>query len=274
MTSLLRPLISKIEVERKFIPTRLLLQALKDPRPKNPPPPSISRIRPAGVQFIRDVYYDRHDRLSEKGLWVRERSVVGSSSSSAAVKSSWEAKARVGGDYVASQFVEVEGVEGVERELQRVLSATERTVKVHRIHEHLDVLCDLTTRRMSGELEMEWGGGIVGRNGLKILNVAIDQVVETTSGDFAAARAALESRGTLPDDAFFHEIGELEVMTEVHTEGSEQEHVHETRRKEVASTLAEQLDEFMRAHPTLFPMTPRPRGKLVAYFAWREGQRR
>ncbi|KAK7051777.1 hypothetical protein R3P38DRAFT_1629681 [Favolaschia claudopus] len=263
MASLLRPIISKIEVERKFTPTRPLLQALKR---RNPPlPPTIARIHPADIQFIRDVYYDRHDCLSASGLWVRQRSLAAGVSS--AVTSSWEAKARVGGDYVASQFVEVEGVEAVEREMQRALG--EDRVKVDSITTHLDVLCDLTTRRMSGELELHSKAGK-----LPSLTVAIDQVVETPSGDFAAARAMLERIPGKKTDSFFHEIGELEVMTEVRTDAGESQGAkHELRRKEVASALAEELDGFMRAHSELFPMTPRPSGKLIAYFAWKEQQR-
>jgi hypothetical protein len=126
------------------------------------------------------------------------------------------------------------------------------------------------------------------------LTVMIDQVVETTSGDFAAARAVLERMlaGRDGDDSdsnltsvihsspdlFFHEIGELELMAAVRTEAAalgknqaeRQAHEHETRRKAVAAACAAQLEAFMCAHPALFPMTPRPRGKLVAYFAWRE----
>ncbi|KAJ7021965.1 hypothetical protein C8F04DRAFT_1402624 [Mycena alexandri] len=221
-----RSLISKIEIERKFLPTRPILHALTRTT-TIPISPSISRARPAAVHFIRDVYYDRHDgRLTAEGLWVRRRSVVGGGSSSSSCI--WEAKVRVGGDFVASQFV-----------------------------------------------------------------VAIDQVVETTGGDFVAACVALERMSVERDrggdsnltspiyrspDLFFHEIGELELMEEVRTEaaalgenGAEQgAQEHEMRRKSVAGARAAQLEVFMRAHPALFPMTPRPRGKLVAYFAWRE----
>lgn len=72
---------------------------------------------------------------------------------------------------------------------------------------------------------------------LRNLTVAIDQVVETPSGDFAAARGVLEQMpaGYMRDggstskihtdldtpprpDLFFHSIGELELMAEVHTD--------------------------------------------------------
>ncbi|KAJ7144477.1 hypothetical protein C8R44DRAFT_759998 [Mycena epipterygia] len=290
----LSPLISKIEIERKFLPTRPLLHALTRTTTIPTFPSSIARAHPAAVHFIRDVYYDRHDgRLTAEGLWVRRRSVVVGGGSS--TSSSWEAKVRVGGDFVASQFVEVEGTEAVEREMRRALGGGH--VTVDKIGEHLGVMCDLTTRRLSGRLELCEDDDNDAAEGLRLQNltVAIDQVVETTSGDFAAARAVLERMPVGQDgvgdsdsnltstihsspDLFFHEIGELELMTEVRTEAAtlgrdqadRRAHEHETRRKAVAAARAAQLEAFMCAHPALFPMTPRPRGKLVAYFAWRE----
>ncbi|KAJ7913202.1 hypothetical protein B0H13DRAFT_2471034 [Mycena leptocephala] len=285
----LLPLISKIEIEHKFLSTRPLLHALT---PASTPvltlPPSIARARPAPVHFIRDVYYDRHDeRLAAEGLWVRRRSVlVGSSTSST---SSWEAKVRVGGDFAASQFVEVEGAEAVEREMRRALGGD--CVAMDKIGEHLVVMSDLTTRRLSGRLELHYEDDNDAADGLRLQNltVAIDQVVETTAGDFAASRAVLEqmqagrdggghsnSNLTSSPDLFFHEIGELELMAEVRTEAAtidqaeHHAHEHETRRKALAAALAAQLEAFMREHPALFPTTPRPRGKLSAYFAWRK----
>ncbi|KAJ7621754.1 hypothetical protein DFH06DRAFT_1341081 [Mycena polygramma] len=260
-----RFLTSKIEIERKFLPTRSLLHALTRTTASPSLPRSIARAHPTAVHFIRDVYYDRPDwRLAAEGLWVRRRSVIFGGAGTST--SSWEAKVRVGGDFAASQFVEVEGAEAVERELQRALGGGH--VAVDSIGQHLDTKCDLTTRRLSGELELRCEE----EQGLKNLTVAIDQVVETTGDDFTAARAMLErmvasdSGVQSSPDRFFHEIGELELMEEVRTEVGE----HETRRKAVAAARATQLETFMRAHSALFPMTPRPRGKLDAYFTWRE----
>ncbi|KAJ7453274.1 hypothetical protein B0H11DRAFT_277926 [Mycena galericulata] len=289
----LSTLISKIEIERKFLPTRPLLHALTRTSTVPTLPPSIARAHPAAVHFIRDVYYDRHDeRLAAEGLWVRRRSVVVGGGISSSFTSSWEAKVRVGGDFAASQFVEVEGAEAVEREMQRALGGGR--VAVDSIGKHLIVMSDLTTRRLSGRLELrnEDDYDNDAAEGLRLQNlaVAIDQVVETISGDFAAARAVLERMpagrdgggggGTIHSspDLFFHEIGELELMEEVRTEAAalgknqaeHQVHEHETRRNAVAAARAAQLEAFMRTHPALFPMTPRPRGKLSAYYAWRE----
>ncbi|KAJ6553107.1 hypothetical protein B0H19DRAFT_1155661 [Mycena capillaripes] len=293
----LSTLVSKIEIERKFLPTRPLLHALTRTTAVPTLPPSIARAHPAAVHFIRDVYYDRHDwRLAGEGLWVRRRSVVvGGGGPTTSSTSSWEAKVRVGGDFAASQFVEVEGAEAVEREMQRVLGGDR--VAVDKIGEHLVAMCDLTTRRLSGRLELrgEDDDNDAAEGPLQNLTVAIDQVVETTNGNFAAARAVLEQMPAGRDgggdsdsnltstvhsssDVFFHEIGELELMEEVRTEAGAmgknqaelQAHEHETRRKIVAAARAAQLEAFMRTHPALFPMTPQPRGKLDAYFSWKE----
>ncbi|KAJ7831469.1 hypothetical protein B0H13DRAFT_2431632 [Mycena leptocephala] len=95
---------------------------------------------------------------------------------------------------------------------------------------------------------------------LRNLTVAIDQVVETPSGDFAAARAVLErmlagrtrgrdegSTSTIHTDSspdlFFHEIGELEMMAE-------------DKRKTVASARAAQLEAFMSADTWIYSQKP------------------
>ncbi|KAJ7706628.1 hypothetical protein B0H16DRAFT_1634862 [Mycena metata] len=301
----LAPLVSKVEIERKFLPTRPLLHALTRTTASPIHHSSTARAHPAAVHFIRDVYYDREDgRLAAQGLWVRRRSVVAggstviSSKSSPSCTSSWEAKVRVGGDFLASQFVEVEGAQAVEREMHRAPGGSH--VTVDNIGAELGVMCDLTTRRLAGRLELcadDQKNDI--DLALQNLTVAIDQVVETTGGDFAVALAVLERMsagggegegdnnlknptGMHTPDGFFHEIGELELMAEVRTEAAaldenqnesqaeRRTQEHETRRKTIAAKRAAQLEAFMGAHPALFPMTPRPRGKLVAYFAWRE----
>jgi hypothetical protein len=223
----------------------------------------------------------------------------------------------VGGDFIATQFVEVEGAQAVEREIYRALGGVH--VTVDKITEHLGVMCDLTTRRVEGRLEICYEDEDDDDNDvdegprLRNLTVAIDQVVETPIGDFAAARAVLErilagrdeggdnnltNTSTIHTDSsprpdlFFHEIGELEMMAEVRTEppvlgenslsksleserrahSHSHQHSHEDKRKIVASARAAQLEAFMCAHPALFPMTPRPCGKLNAYFAWKEAK--
>ncbi|KAJ7077390.1 hypothetical protein B0H15DRAFT_861711 [Mycena belliarum] len=265
----LSTLASHIEIERKFLPTHALLNAITRPTESSPArlPPSIAHIHPAPKHFIQDIYYDRADGgLVSAGVWVRRRSIL--VPGPASPTSSWEAKVRVGGDFAASQFVEVQGAEAVEREIHRAVGAR---VAVDKIADHLAVMCDLTTRRLEGRVQLapsvfpddEDGAG------LETLTVVIDQAIETPRAGLAGAPGSFD---TLPDAAFSHEVGELEIVQEVRTEGDAVEK-HEAHRKAVAGRRALQLGDFMRAHPALFPMEPKPRGKLEAYFAWAAGRR-
>ncbi|KAJ7366575.1 hypothetical protein DFH08DRAFT_834846 [Mycena albidolilacea] len=291
----LSTLASHIEIERKFLPTRALLNALTRSTSTPRLPPLIARVHPAPEHFIQDVYYDRADgRLVSEGVWVRRRSVFvpgDSPTSISSSTSSWEAKVRVGGDFAASQFVEVQGAEAVEREILRALGGRTRVV-LDKIDEHLAVMCDLTTRRLESRLELSSSASTEFADdendaGLKNLTVVIDQAIETPRADFAVARSLLERMSAFdeldvassptpsPSRApfFSHEIGELEIMQEVRTEGDTEEQTtqkHEWRRKTVAGRRAFQLEAFMREHPALFPMEPKPRGKLEAYFTWVE----
>ncbi|KAF7351737.1 Elp3 domain-containing protein [Mycena sanguinolenta] len=284
----LSTLTSHIEVERKFHPTRSILDALT--RPNVPNLASIGRVHLNGVHFVRDLYYDRADeRLVKAGIWVRRRSVFvprhtssgpnSSSTSDSIESSSWEAKIRVGGNFAASQFVEVQGADAVEQEILRVLGPTSIRVDLDKIDRDLQVMCDLTTRRLEGTLflnEFDNMDAVNGRSGpLDRLTVVMDQVVQTPQGDFPAARTQLEGISTdvIPPAMFFHEIGELEVMEEVCTDTVDEDE-HASHRKTVAARRASQLEAFMLAHPSLFPMDPKPLGKLEAYFSWAEAAKR
>ncbi|KAJ6460243.1 hypothetical protein C8R45DRAFT_1221118 [Mycena sanguinolenta] len=293
---LLSALASRLEIERKFHPTRLLLNALTSVTPTTLFAPSIV-LHPGGVHFVRDVYYDGGSgQLEDAGMWVRKWSTFApptSSNLNSISTDSWEAKIRIGGTFAASQFVEVQGNEAVERELLRVLGADSDRVDLEKIEEQddLGVMCDLTTRRLEGRLEvLPEDGDNEDHNALRTLAVVIDQVVRTSRGDFPAARAVLErlasssspssSKAALPPHtfgfaAFFHEIGELEIVEEVRTSSSsprenEAAQEHDLCRKTAAARRAAQLESFMRAHSALFPMEPKPLGKLEAYFAWSE----
>ncbi|KAJ6460255.1 hypothetical protein C8R45DRAFT_1221124 [Mycena sanguinolenta] len=291
--SLLSTFTSRIEIERKFHPTRILLNALTRPTPTAPNPSlpaSIAEIVPADVHFVRDVYYDKPDgRFVKAGVWVRRRSLFFPADLSGPTwslfpekdteTSSWEAKVRVGGDFAASQFVEVQGAEAVEEELLRVLGRTSGRVDLDKSDRDLEVMCDLTTRRLGGTLLLNKVDDVdaakTDAGPLDRPTLVIDQVVATPQADFSSARAELERISTdigssSSPAAFFHQIGELEVMEDVLTHDAIDEEVHLKHRKHIASTCASQLEAFMRAHSALFPMEPKPTGKLEAYFRWAE----
>ncbi|KAJ7220354.1 hypothetical protein GGX14DRAFT_560156 [Mycena pura] len=286
----LSTLISKIEIKRKFLPG-LFPMYLKEPHGvvTVKVPTFVMYTRPGAVQFIRDIYYDRHDALltAKKGLWVRRRSVFNVGCGTGPCTASWEAKVRLGGNVVAPQFTKVKGTESVKREIERALGGGH--VAVDNIDEHLVVMCDFTTRRTHGQVECAYDDNHPYDAGRPLenryLDVTIDQIVETASS-FEGARAVLEG---LPDggerrdvDFFYNEIGELGLTEEIcHTEvaalgpNEAQKHRDETVRK----ALVAELEEFMSTHEGVFPMmiptTPplRLRETLPAYFAWKQKER-
>jgi thiamine-triphosphatase len=60
-------------------------------------------LKPLGRRSFEDVYYDRDQVLSSKGIWVRKRN------------EKWQAKIRQNGDYTNSQFEEVADADEISR---------------------------------------------------------------------------------------------------------------------------------------------------------------
>lgn len=83
-----------LEVERKFcglaVPHLIA----------NAGVPCFHKLQFLGEQKFQDTYYDKHDQLSQSGLWVRKRQIAGRGAA-------WEAKIRKGGDFVNSSFEEL-----------------------------------------------------------------------------------------------------------------------------------------------------------------------
>ena len=57
--------------------------------------PPFRNLEPLGRRRFEDIYYDRNQILSSKGIWVRKRN------------KQWQAKVRQNGDFTKSQFEEV-----------------------------------------------------------------------------------------------------------------------------------------------------------------------
>lgn len=68
-------------------------------------------------------------------------------------------------------------------------------------------------------------------------------------------------------ETFRHEVGELE-MTQKVTNGGNDEASGRIKR-DAADSMLNDLDEFMAEHQSLFPCTPKVKGKLSAYFEWK-----
>src|SRR5438034_1587081 len=86
---------SILEVERKFC--GLAVQKLTT-NSGNPPFRSLESL---GDRTIRDIYYDRSNILSTKGVWVRRRN------------GQWQAKIKRGGNFNNSRFEELSNAEDI-----------------------------------------------------------------------------------------------------------------------------------------------------------------
>lgn len=106
-----QPRRSVLEVERKFAPTATSIRQL-DLNTGEPPFESVVRN---GVTCFEDTYYDTpNDTLSRAGVWVRRREKLERGARPFAGHDragphavSWEAKVRVGGDFINSAFREI-----------------------------------------------------------------------------------------------------------------------------------------------------------------------
>ncbi|KAJ7502050.1 hypothetical protein B0H11DRAFT_2274913 [Mycena galericulata] len=250
-----------VEIQRKFSPTRLLLKTLTRSAPSLPP--LFALIHPGPEHFIRDVYYDRLDRLDgplvSNGVRVRRRTFLPDKNFTT---SSWELRVRL----TTGEFLNFQGAEKVERAMQLALGPR-APIDMDNIETDFGIIADLTTRRREWNLEIgpspeDYEPGATTR--LEHLTVVIDQVVKSNGKGFAAVRADLDQP---PPRSFFYENGELGLVKEVRTEGLG-EFEHELDCALVASSLTRQLKGVMRAQPQLFPIGPEPRGKLAAYLAW------
>lgn len=106
-----QPRRSVLEVERKFAPTATSIRQLD----QNTGEPPFASVVHKGVTCFEDTYYDTPtDTLSKAGVWIRRREkfecgvrpFTGHKSRDPP-DVSWEAKVRVGGDFINSAFREV-----------------------------------------------------------------------------------------------------------------------------------------------------------------------
>lgn len=199
-------------------------------------------------KLVKDTYLDLDGRLVKAGVWVRRREErkVPTSCSELAFSSregvgTWEAKIRLSGDLVDSQFEEIEGQDAVLALLLQHLPGGTL--------QDLEPTAVLTTQRSTWEVR-EAGDPESGT-----INVVLNSVT-----------------GCLPDgsnsDTFRHDVGEVELtMDNAGGEGGD----YEERKQQAVDGMRRALDLFMRRHSKLFPSEPAPVGKLSAYFRWKRG---
>jgi hypothetical protein len=257
--------VSKIEVERKFEPTALLKsflgkstpnQHLKIPRTntllQSGCAPGLTLIR-LPSRIIRDRYLDDGDILSNKGVWIRYResrtsleheSTKGTGNQD---EGEWEAKLRLAGDYVDSQFCEVYGLANVERILRKHMPGA--------CVNDLPAKIDIHTARQTWKVALDDAG----RSNVQSTELRIDLDVATVP-DHPVGKSG----------PFRHEVGEVEATTEVVGGSSKDEHDMLRRRK--AEEIHRMLQDFMKQHANLFG--PPTLGKLSAFFGWKNEQRK
>ena len=246
-----------LEVERKFnitaagcLRTHLGITCDDDTRVQRLPNVTIGSLHFSRQQdeHINDQYFDTADsQLHNKGIWVRRRRASAPSGFPAIVE--WEAKVRMGGDYLNSEFEEVCGETKVADYLKPI-----NMYKLERV-------VDLDTMRQNWvAVEQE---EVQSDEKMSLLSTMEVKVVVDTS----TAGASIHS---LPGFylPFRHVVGELELTKIMELSGTDETDA-QTKKTETRK-MSRHLEEFMKRHEVLFPANPAPVGKLTAYFAWRE----
>ena len=252
---------AKIEIERKFQPTAKLKALLRDDDEKFQrrigchdksagPIESVLSFHRLPDKLMRDTYYDKEGgELQSTGIWIRRRSSISLRSADIPFATpecaieTWEAKVRLGGNSTDSQFPELEDEESIRALLRQHSPDTPP--------EELEITADFETQRKSWLVQEEKetkSGGMVE------IRIDLDEASTTNTGADSAA-------------SFNHEVGELEMVQEIVADGGckASDSVVQIKTEE----LRRLLDEFMSRNSSLFPGSPKPRGKLGAYFEWK-----
>ena len=256
--------VSHLEVERKFLPTAGLKACLygTDKQTKRLDPCRSETLVRGGAPFplsffrlpdklIRDTYYDVGATLADKGVWIRQRNTRAARSDDFPLihlenaSTKWEAKVRLAGDYVDSQFVELESEPSIRSLLKGQLPNTEL--------EDLDITADLETHRSTWIVIQ--APGVEASDCKAEFRIDLDEI--------SAPAAKLSTPG-----GFKHYVGELEMTAEV--VGGQNEAEHSEVRKSAAESMHKSIGDFMMKYRALFPCSPKPKGKLGAYFEWKE----
>jgi thiamine-triphosphatase len=258
---LTRTITSKLEIDRKFVPTPLLLKYASENSNNEIltlPPAAFAaedRTSPRVVlsrlprKRVTDKYFDRAGALESKGIWIRwRREQTTAHDGNGAETSSdgfWEAKIKQGGDFVNSRFTEVKGRDAVEELLAEVGVCD----SVRDLRYELGFMADRVAWSVKefGVGEKDVGDG----DDAAALTLVLDSMLASLEGP----------DGSHPKYMQQHKVGELELEKSVVT-------THEALLAFVASeseTMNTHLEEFMAAYPSIFAGEGTPKGKLTAY---------
>jgi hypothetical protein len=268
---LARTLTSKLEIERKFVPTPLLLKYA----PENPqnetltlPPSKFSTTDNASLpritlsrlprKRVTDKYFDRNGALVSKGIWVRWRREQttahggkdAETTKNGAADGFWEAKIKQGGDYVNSRFSEVRGRDAVEE----LLADAGVCDSVYDLKYELGFMADRVSWAVKefGAGQQEGGAG----DDAAAMTLVLDSML-----------ASLEGADGSHPKYMQHRVGELELeKTIVSTAKFENNNmpITDLTTPSESDKMNSHLEEFMAAYPSIFAGEGTPKGKLMA----------
>lgn len=251
-----RSITSKLEVERKFVPTSFLTKHAADlSKTTNtfaaPTSNTASDLILTSLprKRITDKYFDVKGEFERRGIWIRwrkEQLTKPDGTDAAPSEGTWEAKVKRGGDYLNSQFREVHGRDAVE-ELMAEAGVGD---SIFDLRYELGFVAD----RVSWAIK---DGSVEGKDGSS-MTVVLDTIT-----------ASLEGPNGDHPKYFTHQVGELELEKTVTTESSESKEHEEICTSEV-QRMNKQLATFMSAHPDLFAGKGIPVGKVTAYTKYKE----
>ena len=246
-----RSIVSKFEVERKFVPSLLLKKYACET--VTTPHIDVTSATGHGSKVsltrlprkrITDKYFDHKGLLERKGIWVRWRKEeVTTPDGIHAISShtSWEAKVKQGGNFLDSQFVEAEGRDAVED----LITGAGVCRSIYDLSFQLGVIADRI------------GWAVNGYDGEEVVDgsATMSLVLDTVS-------AALEGRNGECPIPMHQEVAELELETIVATN-----HLSEYERNHAPQTEAmhAKLTAFVSTYSTLFETASLPVGKITAY---------
>ncbi|KAH8785882.1 CYTH-like domain-containing protein [Diaporthe sp. PMI_573] len=210
------PRLSVLEIERKFAPTTTSIRQLD----KNTGEPPFNSVMHKHVSCFEDTYYDNpNDTLSNVGVWLRCRKNPHDVS--------WEAKIRMGGDFINSAFKEITDVQEISTMLNNLVPGAELDAQHGPRGGQIQELARFVTNRTRYVVDGKF-------------NVVIDVT------DFG------------------HTIGEVELERDASEVSCEGEGEGEDRTLTIAA-MDKEVGDFMRGFIWAFP-SGNPVGKLTAYF--------
>lgn len=259
-----RSIISKLEVERKFIPSPLLKKYASEvattPRihvtPATGRNPSVTLTR-LPRKRITDKYFDHKGHLEQKGIWVRwrkEETTDHDGVDTIASQTSWEAKVKQGGNFVDSQFVEAKGRGAVED----LMAETGVCRSIYDLKFQLGFVADRVCWAVNG-FESE----------KRVDDAAMTLVLDTMS-------AALEGPNGEHSTFMHHRVGELELEMAIETIYGDEDDVRTAHEPAVysqhcsactsqAQAMRRLLTAFMSTYSNILDVDGSAVGKITAY---------